>query len=77
MGEDCAGAASGTRTHDLFVTNEMLYQLSYCGDCGAKVRKILQILKHRLSIFCMTISVQVLRRPRKSGQRVGVRVCLL
>ena len=48
-----------------------------CGDCGAKVRKILQILKHRLSIFCMTISVQVLRRPRKSGQRVGVRVCLL
>ncbi len=24
-------AASGTRTHDLFVTNEMLYQLSYCG----------------------------------------------
>ena len=33
MGEDCAGAASGTRTHDLFVTNEMLYQLSYCGWC--------------------------------------------
>ncbi len=24
-------AASGTRTHDLFVTNEMLYRLSYCG----------------------------------------------
>ncbi len=34
------GAASGTRTHDLFVTNEMLYQLSYCGNCvvfGCKV----------------------------------------
>ncbi len=31
-------AASGTRTHDLFVTNEMLYQLSYCGLIyGAKV----------------------------------------
>lgn len=25
-------ATSGTRTHDLFVTNEMLYQLSYCGN---------------------------------------------
>ncbi len=34
------GAASGTRTHDLFVTNEMLYQLSYCGlHCECKVNK--------------------------------------
>ena len=24
-------AVHGTRTHDLFVTNEMLYRLSYCG----------------------------------------------
>ena len=24
-------AASGTRSHDIFVTNEMLYRLSYCG----------------------------------------------
>ena len=32
-------ATSGTRTHDLFVTNEMLYQLSYCGFCAAKVMK--------------------------------------
>ena len=38
-----AGAASGTRTRDLFVTNEMLYRLSYCGlvhcdvlQCGCK-----------------------------------------
>ena len=37
------GAASGTRTRDLFVTNEMLYRLSYCGlvhcddlQCGCK-----------------------------------------
>ena len=29
--EGSKGAASGTRTHDLFVTNEMLYRLSYCG----------------------------------------------
>ena len=28
----CSGAKSGTRTHDLFVTNEMLYQLSYFGN---------------------------------------------
>ncbi len=28
---DYARAATGARTRDLFVTNEMLYQLSYCG----------------------------------------------
>lgn len=28
----CSGAKSGTRTHDLFVTNEMLYRLSYFGN---------------------------------------------
>ena len=28
-------AANGARTRDLFVTNEMLYQLSYCGCCDA------------------------------------------
>jgi hypothetical protein len=27
-----AGAEDGTRTHDLLVTNELLYQLSYFGD---------------------------------------------
>ena len=32
------GATSGTRTHDLLVTNEILYQLSYSGRfCGCKV----------------------------------------
>ena len=30
-------AESRTRTGDLFITNELLYQLSYFGDCGAKV----------------------------------------
>ena len=32
-----AGAASGTRTRDLFVTNEMLYRLSYCGWCDTSL----------------------------------------
>ena len=43
MSSRLAGAASGTRTRDLFVTNEMLYRLSYCGlmhcdvlQCGCK-----------------------------------------
>ena len=43
MSSRCDGAASGTRTRDLFVTNEMLYRLSYCGlvhcddlQCGCK-----------------------------------------
>ena len=27
-----SGAKRGTRTHDLFVTNEMLYRLSYFGN---------------------------------------------
>ncbi len=40
---DIRGAASGTRTHDLFVTNEMLYRLSYCGwydsaDCDSALQ---------------------------------------
>ena len=29
------GAAEGTRTPDPIITNDVLYQLSYCGDrCG-------------------------------------------
>ena len=43
MSSRSVGAASGTRTRDLFVTNEMLYRLSYCGlvhcddlQCGCK-----------------------------------------
>ena len=31
------GAATGARTRDLFVTNEMLYRLSYCGNFGVKL----------------------------------------
>ena len=31
-------AANGARTHDLFVTNEMLYQLSYCGFIFANAK---------------------------------------
>lgn len=46
----CSGAKSGTRTHDLFVTNEMLYRLSYCGDCGAKVI-LLRIPTNSLAYF--------------------------
>ena len=52
------GAASGTRTRDLFVTNEMLYRLSYCGlvhcddlQCGCKGSTIFlnqQTLIHNL-----------------------------
>ena len=52
------GAASGTRTRDLFVTNEMLYRLSYCGlvhcvllQCGCKGNTfflITQTLIHNL-----------------------------
>ncbi len=40
------GAASGTRTHDLFVTNEMLYQLSYCGFSTCKITYIFLTLQH-------------------------------
>lgn len=29
-----AGAEDGTRTHDLLVTNELLYQLSHFGETG-------------------------------------------
>ena len=31
------GAESGTRTRDLLITNELLYQLSYFGDTGNPV----------------------------------------
>ena len=41
---------TGTRTRDLFVTNEMLYRLSYCGDCGAKVI-LLRIPTNSLAYF--------------------------
>ena len=50
MSSRCDGAASGTRTRDLFVTNEMLYRLSYCGlvhcdnlQCGCKGSTIFSI----------------------------------
>ena len=34
-------ADSETRTRDLRITNALLYQLSYSGNCGAKLYKIL------------------------------------
>lgn len=51
MEEKFLGATSGTRTHDLFVTNEMLYQLSYCGFCAAKVMKIFSMQKFSYTLF--------------------------
>ena len=63
MGEDCAGAASGTRTHDLFVTNEMLYQLSYCGNesalppySGAKLQTFSLMAKFFRYLFITLLS---------------------
>lgn len=42
-------AESGTRTRDLFITNELLYQLSYFGspflNCGAKLEIKIQVSK--------------------------------
>jgi hypothetical protein len=32
IGGEVAGAARGIRTPDPLITNEVLYQLSYCGD---------------------------------------------
>ena len=32
------GAARGIRTPDPLITNEVLYQLSYCGDGGRYTR---------------------------------------
>ena len=32
LGKD--GAGDGTRTRDLLITNQLLYQLSYAGDSG-------------------------------------------
>lgn len=49
-------AASGTRTHDLFVTNEMLYQLSYCGLYGRR-RVSLSIAVAKLVIFFESSSI--------------------
>ena len=54
-----SGAASGARTRDLFVTNEMLYQLSYCGlreTCnfkfaGTKLQIYFLITKCLLAVF--------------------------
>ena len=34
-----SGADTRARTGDLFITNELLYQLSHIGNCGAKVVK--------------------------------------
>ena len=42
--EGSKGAASGTRTHDLFVTNEMLYRLSYCGKGAIACAKLLNFI---------------------------------
>ena len=41
-------AANGARTRDLFVTNEMLYQLSYCGCCDASWCIVLRLWRQAL-----------------------------
>ena len=33
-----AGAGDVTRTHDLLITNQLLYRLSYTSICGAALR---------------------------------------
>ncbi len=49
------GAGDGTRTRDLLITNQLLYQLSYTSICGALGRnrttdtEIFSLLLYRLS----------------------------
>lgn len=58
-------AESGTRTRDLFITNELLYQLSYFGDtlfflkCDAKVVNNILLAKYFAYFFFKAVIFMV------------------
>lgn len=60
-------AESGTRTRDLFITNELLYQLSYFGDtlfflkCDAKVVNNILLAKYFAYFFFKAVIFMVWR----------------
>src|SRR5690348_2787740 len=56
------GAARGTRTPDPVITNDVLYQLSYCG--GPKRFRI------RLSALCKTSAPDIGQRPAWQEKRI-------
>ena len=43
------GADDHTRTDDLLITNQLLYQLSYIGEAGAEYRRDEPLFKHKAS----------------------------
>src|SRR5258708_3643674 len=45
----CSGAANRTRTCDPVITNDVLYQLSYCGGPNAAVRRLPENACHLIS----------------------------
>ncbi len=61
---DLNGAEDGTRTRDLLITNQLLYQLSYFGVYEGKQRILAHLSPSSLTPFCI---------PRQTGIRVRIR----
>ena len=59
-------AASGTRTHDLFVTNEMLYRLSYC---GWKLKAVSRFHSAKLQTFPDLTNSNAIKSPNLDKKR--------
>ncbi len=57
---DLNGAEDGTRTRDLLITNQLLYQLSYFGVYEGKQRILAHVFPPSLTPFCI---------PRQIGIR--------
>ena len=50
---DLNGAEDGTRTRDLLITNQLLYQLSYFGVYEGKQRTLTHLFPPSLTPFCI------------------------
>jgi hypothetical protein len=62
-----AGAARGIRTPDPVITNDVLYQLSYCGGpCGASA-KVAETLAHLISGTAPVCKNREPGKARKAG----------
>jgi hypothetical protein len=62
------GAGSGTRTHDLLITSQLLYQLSYAGnkarDCKQSALRRQRVILHKMHFPSSSHPVCPLVHPR-------------